>query len=87
LSPPVDDIDFVRALELQRSRGIDACVGDVQRLPFERRDATGWTTMDTEAIGRFAASWKDLGSLVKACPFEEPLRVTRHSTVFVAEAA
>jgi ubiquinone/menaquinone biosynthesis C-methylase UbiE len=56
-------------------------------VKVERRDARGWTTMDTETIRRFAASWGDLASLVTAGPFEEPLRVTRHSTVFVAEAA
>ena len=56
-------------------------------VKVEKRDARGWTTMDTETIRRFAASWGDLASLVTAGPFEEPLRVTRHSTVFVAEAA
>jgi ubiquinone/menaquinone biosynthesis C-methylase UbiE len=53
----------------------------------ERRDAHGWTTMDEETIRGFAASWTDLGALVRAGPFEEPLRVQRHSTVFVAETA
>jgi ubiquinone/menaquinone biosynthesis C-methylase UbiE len=52
-----------------------------------RRDARGWTTMDEEAVRRFAASWADLGSLVNAAPFDEPLRVRRHSTIFVAETA
>jgi SAM-dependent methyltransferase len=50
-----------------------------------RREAHGWTTMDDETVRRFAASWGDLGSLVTAEPLDEPLRVTRHSTVFVAE--
>jgi SAM-dependent methyltransferase len=53
----------------------------------ERRDAYGWAMMDTETIRGFASSWAQLGSLVNAGPFDEPLRVTRHSTVFVAEAA
>jgi SAM-dependent methyltransferase len=53
----------------------------------ERRDAHGWTTMDEETIRGFAASWADLGALVRAGPFDEPLRVQRHSTVFVAETA
>jgi SAM-dependent methyltransferase len=53
----------------------------------ERRDARGWTTMDEETIRGFAASWTDLGALVTAGPFDEPLRVRRHSTVFVAETA
>jgi len=52
-----------------------------------RRDARGWTTMDEETIHGFAASWTDLGALVTAGPFDEPLRVRRHSTVFVAETA
>jgi len=52
-----------------------------------RRDARGWATMDEEAVRRFAASWADLGSLVTAGPFDEPLRVRRHSTIFVAETA
>jgi SAM-dependent methyltransferase len=51
------------------------------------RDAHGWTIMDEEAVHRFAASWGELGSLVTAGPFDEPLRVRRHSTVFVAETA
>jgi SAM-dependent methyltransferase len=52
-----------------------------------RRDARGWTTMDEEAVRRFAASWADLGSLVNAGPFDEPLRVRRHTTIFVGETA
>ena len=53
----------------------------------ERRDARGWTTMDEDTIRGFAASWTDMGALVTAGPFDEPLRVRRHSTVFVAETA
>ncbi|MGZ4314678.1 MAG: class I SAM-dependent methyltransferase [Gaiellaceae bacterium] len=53
----------------------------------KRRDARGWTTMDDDTIRGFAASWTDLGALVSAGPFDEPLRVRRHSTVFVAETA
>jgi SAM-dependent methyltransferase len=56
-------------------------------VSVERRDARGWTTMDEETIRGFAASWTDLGALVTAGPFDEPLRVRRHSTVFVAETA
>jgi SAM-dependent methyltransferase len=52
-----------------------------------RRDARGRTTLDEEAVRRFGASWADLGSLVTAGPFDEPLRVRRHSTIFVAETA
>lgn len=52
-----------------------------------RREAHGWTTMDEDAVRRFGASWEDLGSLVTAGPFDEPLRVRRHSTIFIAETA
>ncbi|TML85140.1 MAG: class I SAM-dependent methyltransferase [Actinobacteria bacterium] len=52
-----------------------------------RREAHGWATMDEEAVRRFGASWADLASLVTAGPFAEPLRVRRHSTIFVAETA
>lgn len=52
-----------------------------------RREALGWTTMDEDAVRRFGASWEDLGSLVTAGPFDEPLRVRRHSTIFIAETA
>jgi ubiquinone/menaquinone biosynthesis C-methylase UbiE len=51
------------------------------------RDARGWTTMDEDTVRRFGASWADLGSLVTVGPIDEPLRVRRHSTVFVAETA
>jgi SAM-dependent methyltransferase len=53
----------------------------------QRRDARGWTTMDDDTMRGFAASWTDLGAIVTAGPFDKPLRVRRHSTVFVAEAA
>jgi SAM-dependent methyltransferase len=51
----------------------------------ERRDALGSVTMDGQKIRRFAASWDDLSSLVAVPDRDEPLRVRRHSTVFVAE--
>lgn len=50
----------------------------------ERRDATGTVLMDDATIRRFAASWHALATLVQIPPLEEPLRVRRHSTVFVA---
>jgi SAM-dependent methyltransferase len=53
----------------------------------ERRDARGWVSMDTETIRRFAGSWDALSPLVNTPPLEEPLRVRRHSTVFVAHKA
>ncbi len=53
----------------------------------QRKDAHGWTVMDDETIRRFAESWDDLGSLVNLEPGSEPLRVRRHSSVFVAHKA
>lgn len=50
----------------------------------ERRDAVGSVLMDDATIRRFAASWDALAPLVRMPPLEEPLRVRRHSTVFVA---
>lgn len=53
----------------------------------ERRDAHGWLTMDDAAVRRFAGSWDALAPLVTMPRLGEPLRVRRHSTVFVAERA
>jgi len=53
----------------------------------ERRDAHGWLTMDDAAVRRFAGSWDALAPLVTMPPIGEPLRVRRHSTVFVAQKA
>ena len=53
----------------------------------EQREAYGWVMMDTRTIRKFAGSWDDLAPLVRVEPLTEPLRVSRHSTVFVAEAA
>jgi ubiquinone/menaquinone biosynthesis C-methylase UbiE len=50
----------------------------------EFREAHGSVTMDEATIRRFAASWEALAPLVKMPPLGEPLRVRRHSTVFVA---
>jgi hypothetical protein len=43
--------------------------------------------MDTDTIRRVAASWDVLGNLATIEPLDQPLRVRRHSTVFVAEEA
>lgn len=50
----------------------------------ERRDARGWVTMDDETVRRFAASWDALAPLVRIPPLGEPIRVRRHTSVFVA---
>jgi hypothetical protein len=43
--------------------------------------------LDEKMVRAYAASWPDLGSLVTGEPFDEPLRVRRHTTIFVAETA
>jgi SAM-dependent methyltransferase len=53
----------------------------------ERRDVRGWLTMDDAAVRSYAGSWDDLASAADALPLDEPLRVRRVSTVFVAETA
>lgn len=50
----------------------------------ERRDATGSIVMNDETIRAYGGSWDALDSLVDMPPLGEPLRVRRHSTVFVA---
>jgi SAM-dependent methyltransferase len=50
----------------------------------ERRDAHGWVDMDDETVRGYGASWDALSSLVKIPPLGEPVRVSRHSSVFVA---
>jgi SAM-dependent methyltransferase len=53
----------------------------------ERRDVRGWLTMDDEAVRRYAESWDDLSPALAALPLDQPLRVRRHSAVFVADKA
>jgi SAM-dependent methyltransferase len=55
-----------------------------QFAAVERRDAEGFVVMDDATIRAFAGSWDALEPLVHMPPLEEPLRVRRHSTVFVA---
>jgi len=50
----------------------------------ERRDAYGWVDMDDATVRRFAGSWDALAPLVRLPPLGEPVRVQRHSSVFVA---
>jgi len=44
-------------------------------------------TMDEAAVRRYVASWSDLGSEHDVPPLDEPLRVRRACSVFVAETA
>jgi SAM-dependent methyltransferase len=53
----------------------------------ERRDAHGWVEMDDRTVRRFAVSWEALAPLVEIPPLDEPVRIRRHSTVFVARKA
>jgi SAM-dependent methyltransferase len=53
----------------------------------QSRDAHGWVTMDDETVRSFAASWGALAALMTMPPLDEPIRVRRHSTVFVARKA
>lgn len=53
----------------------------------ERRDALGSLVMDDATVRRFADSWEALAPLVRMPPLGQPLRVSRHSTVFVARKA
>jgi SAM-dependent methyltransferase len=50
----------------------------------ERRDARGWVDMDDATIRRFAGSWDALAPILRLPPLTEPVRVHRHSSVFVA---
>jgi SAM-dependent methyltransferase len=53
----------------------------------ERREAHGSVVMDDATVRRFAASWEALAPLVAIPPLHAPVRVRRHSTVFVARKA
>lgn len=53
----------------------------------EQRDAQGSMLMDDATVRRFADSWEALAPLVRMPPLGQPLRVSRHSTVFVARKA
>jgi SAM-dependent methyltransferase len=53
----------------------------------ERRDALGSLLMDDATVRRFADSWEALAPFVRMPPLGQPLRVSRHSTVFVARKA
>lgn len=51
----------------------------------ERRDAYGWVTFDDRALRAYASSAERLAPLLELPPLEEPLRVRREPTIFVAE--
>lgn len=53
----------------------------------EHRDAHGSVVMDDPTVRRFADSWEALAPLVRMPPLGEPVRVRRHSTVFLARKA
>jgi SAM-dependent methyltransferase len=53
----------------------------------ERRDADGWVTMDDEALRRYVATWEEWRPILDLPPLEQPLRIRRLPTIFVAETA
>ena len=53
---------------------------------IERRDVRGWVTLDDDGIRGYAESWDDLRPAALRLPLPAPLRVSRHSTVFVASS-
>jgi SAM-dependent methyltransferase len=53
----------------------------------EARNVQGWLTMDDDAVRGYAESWDDLAPALAGLPLERPLRIRRHSTIFVAETA
>ena len=61
--------------------------GPLQRhfARVERRDSSGWVTMDDATMRRYAAAWEDLHPILDLPPLEAPLRIRCRSTVFVAE--
>lgn len=75
----------IRAFTFRSENGDEALRRHFAKVT--RREVPGWLTMDTETIRRFAASWDALGNLATIEPLDQPLRVRRHSTVFVAEEA
>jgi ubiquinone/menaquinone biosynthesis C-methylase UbiE len=75
----------LRRFSFRSDNGEEALRGHFPHV--ERQDARGWVNMDTETIRRFAGSWDALAPLVTTPPLDEPLRVRRHSTVFVAHKA
>jgi ubiquinone/menaquinone biosynthesis C-methylase UbiE len=52
----------------------------------EQRDGGGWVTMDDATMRSYAASW-DLLTPILELPPQEPLRIRRRTTIFVAEKA
>jgi SAM-dependent methyltransferase len=53
----------------------------------DRRDADGWVTFDDASLRAYASSWEAMTPLLALPPLEQPLRVRRESSVFVAEKA
>jgi SAM-dependent methyltransferase len=74
-----------RAFTFRSENGEEALLRHFARV--ERRDARGWVTMDDATVRSYAGSWAALAPILELPPLPEPLRVRRHSTVFVAETA
>jgi SAM-dependent methyltransferase len=52
----------------------------------EHHDADGWVTLDDDALRRYASSWDEYRPILDLPPLEQPLRVRRAPTIFVATA-
>jgi ubiquinone/menaquinone biosynthesis C-methylase UbiE len=82
LRDPARDEVWVGRFNFRSENGEDALARHFARV--ERREALGFVTMDRESIRRFADSMDDLSWLIQVPESDEPVRVRRHSTVFVA---
>jgi ubiquinone/menaquinone biosynthesis C-methylase UbiE len=86
LRGPAQAAAWVGRFNFRSENGEEVLARHFARL--KRREARGWVTMDGEAIRRFAESLDELASsLIEVPEHDQPLRVRRHSTVFVAETA
>jgi ubiquinone/menaquinone biosynthesis C-methylase UbiE len=84
LRDPARDKVWIGRFNFRSENGEEILARHFARV--HRREAHGWVTMDREAIRRFAESLDEFGPLVIDVPDrDEPLRVRRHSTVFIAE--
>jgi SAM-dependent methyltransferase len=79
---PARDKVWVARFNFRSENGEEVLARHFARI--DRREARGWVTMDGESIRRFAGSLGDLSWLIHVPESDEPVRVRRHSTVFVA---
>ena len=82
LRDPARDEVWVGRFNFRSENGEEVLARHFARV--ERREALGSVTMDRESIRRFADSMDALSWLIRIPENDEPVRVRRHSTVFVA---